>query len=134
VRTTRPSKKLDWLHGKYEVIREVNSHAYELKVPGRIHAVFHVDLLRPAPKDPLPSQRTDDSQPQPILIDGEEEWLVERILDERWNNLSGTRYKEALVKWIGYGEPTWEPISNLRDTEQWKLWRKYKQRTSPDNS
>jgi len=55
VKTSRPSKKLDWLHAKYRVLQQINSHSYKLDVPGRIHPVFHVDLLRPAPEDPLPS-------------------------------------------------------------------------------
>jgi transposase InsO family protein len=129
VKTTRPSKKLDWLHAKYQVVREVNSHSYQLDVPGRIHPVFHVDLLRPAPTDYLPSQRPDNTQPAPILVDGEEEWQVERILDEQWKTEEGVRRKEALVKWVGYSEPTWEPIGNLQATAQWKLWRKNRKRS-----
>lgn len=129
VKTTRPSKKLDWLHAKYQVVREVNSHSYQLNVPGRIHPVFHVDLLRPAPTDHLPSQRPDNTQPAPILVDGEEEWQVERILDEHWKTEEGVRRKEALVKWVGYSEPTWEPIGNLQATAQWKLWRRNHKRS-----
>ncbi|EXL65063.1 hypothetical protein FOPG_18696 [Fusarium oxysporum f. sp. conglutinans race 2 54008] len=71
------------MHAKYKVLRQVNSHSYELDVPGRIHPVFHVDLFRPAPQDPLPSQTTDDSQQSPILVDGKERWYVERVLDEK---------------------------------------------------
>ena len=83
VKTARPCKKLDWLHGKYQIVEQVNSHSYQLDVPGRIHPVFHVDLLRHAPNDPLPLQKVGDTQPGPVLMDGEETWIVERILDER---------------------------------------------------
>ena len=93
-------------------------------MPGRIHPVFHVDLLRAVATDPLPSQRPDNTQPGPILLDGEEVWLVERILDERRNSNESVRFKEALVKWVGYAEPTWEPISNVQATDQWKLWQR----------
>jgi hypothetical protein len=72
VKTTGPSKKLDWLHGKYQVIWQVNSHSYQLDVPGKIHPVFHGDLLQHAPNDPLPSPKIGDTQPGPILVDEEE--------------------------------------------------------------
>lgn len=128
VKTTRPSKKLDWLHGKYQVVKQVNSHSYQLDVPGKIHPVFHVDLLRPVPNDPLPSQKIGDTQPGPILIDGEENWLVERILDQRTTGHGRRSIKEAYVKWIDYLQPTWEPVGNVRHTEAWKLWVKKRKR------
>lgn len=118
VKTTRPSKKLDWLHAKYQVVREVNSHAYELDIPGKIHKVFHVDLLRAVPQDPLPSQLIDKDNGQPVLLDGQEAWLVERILD--YNN----KEKKAQVKWVDYKTPTWEPLANMRHTDAWKHWQK----------
>jgi hypothetical protein len=122
VKTSRPSKKLDWLHGKYQVLRQINSHSYLLDVPGKIHPVFHVDLLRYAPNDPLPSQKTGDTQPGPILVDGEEEWLVERILEERTINHGRIVVKQAKVKWQDYAEPTWEPVENVLKTDAWKKW------------
>ena len=124
VKTTRPSKKLDWLHGKYQVVRQVNSHSYQLEVPGKIHPVFHVDLLRHAPNDPLPSQKIGDTQPGPILADGEEVWLVKRILDKRTTKQGRKGFKQARVKWVDYTEPTWEPVSNVLKTDAWKKWTK----------
>jgi hypothetical protein len=67
-------------------------------VPGKIHPVFHVDLLQHALNDPLPSQRIRDTQPGPILADGEEVWLVERILDERTTKQGRKAFKEVHVK------------------------------------
>lgn len=131
VKTSRPCKKLDWLHAKYQVLEEVNTHAYKLDVPGRIHPVFHVDLLRPAPDDPLPSQQTDHELAQPVLVDGQEMYLVESILDEK---KEGT-HKKALVKWVDYSKPTWESLSTIRHTDAWKQWkRKGRKRTSSANS
>ncbi|KAM3549213.1 hypothetical protein ARSEF4850_008972 [Beauveria asiatica] len=122
IRTSRPCKKLDWLHAKYQVLEEVNPHAYRLDVPGRIHPVFHVDLLRPVANDPLPSQILDQESAPPVLVDGQEMYLVERILDER---MEGT-YKKVLVKWHDYSQPTWEPLSTIRHTDVWKQWKKRK--------
>jgi hypothetical protein len=116
VRTARPSKKLDWLHAKYTVKRVVSSHAVELDVPTGIHPVFHVDLLRPAASDPLPSQTRDDAQESPVLIDDHLEHAVEAILCARWHTLpGGTRQRQVFVKWRSYSQPTWEPLSEFRD-------------------
>jgi hypothetical protein len=44
---------------------------YKLDVPGKLYPNFHTNLLRRAHDDPLPSQ--DKHQPEPTMIDGEEE-------------------------------------------------------------
>src|SRR6202789_2799074 len=53
VSTTRPSKKFAHRYlGPFPVVRPVGSHAYHLKLPpsmSRLHAVFHVVKLMPAP-------------------------------------------------------------------------------------
>jgi hypothetical protein len=133
VKTTRPSKKLDWLHGKYQVQKQVNSHAYKLDVPGRVYPVFHIDLLRPAANYSLPSQKVGDTQPGPLLLDGEEVWIVERILDERTRKHGRKNIKEAYVKWIDYAEPTWQPVDDVCKTEAWKLWIKKRKRGGGGN-
>ena len=50
IRTTRPSRKIDWQKlGRFTIRRRVGTHAYELVLPDtmRIHPVFHVSLLEP---------------------------------------------------------------------------------------
>ena len=127
IRTSRPCKKLDWLHAKYQVLEEVSPHAYRLDVPGRIHPVFHVDLLRPAPEDPLPSQKIDRESASPVLVEDQEMYLVERVMDER---MEGT-YKKVLVKWHDYSQPTWEPLGTIRHTDAWKAWKKRRKEKDP---
>lgn len=116
VRTTRPSKKLDWKNAKYTVTEVVGSHSYRLNMPPGIHNVFHSDLLRTAATDPLESQETDDEQPEPIQVDGENEYSVEAILDHRTARRGRGTREELLVKWTGYAQPTWEPRVNFEDT------------------
>jgi hypothetical protein len=119
VRTPRPSKNLDWLHAKYTVTEVISSHSYRLDVPTGIHPVFHVDLLRRAAIDPFPSQQRDDAQPPAVLIDNNDEWAVEEILQTRTRRRGRGVTREVYVKWNGYAEPTWEPVENLDETEAW---------------
>jgi len=109
--TRRPSKKLDWKNlGPYPVKAIISSHAYKLELPPslKIHPVFHVSLLSPASKDPIPGHYQDP--PPPVIVDNEEEFVVEAILDSK-------RVRKALkylVKWTGYDIPTWEPYEHVK--------------------
>ncbi|KAH0603181.1 uncharacterized protein H6S33_008185 [Morchella sextelata] len=108
--TKRPSKKFDWKRiGPYSVKRIINPYAYELELPRsmKIHPVFHVSLLSPDGKDPLPGQQ--QLPPPPVEIEGEEEWEVEDILDLRKRR---GRF-EYLVRYRGYDEASWQPLSDL---------------------
>ena len=114
VKTLRPSKKLDWKNLPYTITRVLGSHTYELDVPRSIHNRFHASLLRRAFQDPLPSQRVDFPEPGPILGDsGEPEYFVERIIYAK----GPTNNRRVLVQWVGWAEPTWEPLSNVVGTE-----------------
>jgi transposase InsO family protein len=122
VRTDRPSRKLDAQHAKFTVLEAIGSHAYRLDTPPGVHNVFHVSLLRPAASNPFPSQSNGDYQPPPVLIDGEAEYVVEEILQEREKRVGRGRRTEYLVKWVGYERPTWEPAANLADTAALDAW------------
>jgi hypothetical protein len=118
IKTDRPSKKLDWRHAKYTVTKEVSSHTYELDVPPGIFNRFHVTLLRPAATDPLPSQQQVDYQPPAISSDddGNPEWEIEEILRARTHQRGRGQQRQMLVKWKGYAQPTWEPLSAMKNT------------------
>jgi len=122
IRTERPSKKLDARHAKYTILEKVGSHAYRLDVPGTIHDVFHTTLLRPAGTRPLPSQTRHDYQPPAHLVEGNEEYLVDSILDERTIRRGRGHMKQYLVRWTGYARPTWEPARSMEDTEALDHW------------
>jgi hypothetical protein len=115
IRSDRPSKKLDWLHARYTVLETPSPHTVRLDVPNGVHPVFHVELVRPAASDPLPSQIVDDSQLPPVIIDDEPEWEIEEILAARTKRIGRGSRRQVLVKWLGYAERTWENLDAVRD-------------------
>ncbi|GMF20034.1 unnamed protein product [Phytophthora fragariaefolia] len=122
-------------HGPFRVKRKVEEYAYELELPDRsgyrFYPVVHVSRLKAVkefgdrPKVRLTQELTDEARLdfdeellpedswEPDSLAGEYE--VESILDDRRPMETSTRrsVKEFLVKWVGYDEPTWEPMTNL---------------------
>lgn len=118
IKTPQLSKKLAWQHAKYEVTAVPDALTVELNVPGNIHKRFHVELIKRAGDDPFASQSRDDAQNPPVIDDlGEQEYEIETILRARTVRRGRGRYRQALVKWRGWIDPTWEPVENLRETE-----------------
>ena len=67
------------------VERRIGKYAYHLVPPPlmrRLHPVFNVVKLSPAPNDPIIGRRQ-NPPPPPELVDGEEEYVVEKILNSR---------------------------------------------------
>ena len=117
----RPSRKLDWKNAKYTVTEIIDSHSVRLNTPPGINNVFHVDRLRLASSDPFPSQSNDDAQPDPVLVNGEAESEVEKIMAE-------VIYRNKLfyeVKWSGYVLTTFEPAENLKDNVALDEWEEF---------
>ena len=81
----------------------------------KIHNVFHACLLSPFKETEL--HGTNETRPPPDLVQGNEEFEVEAILTHRTYKNHETR---SLFKWKGYdtSENTWEPESNLSNTEE----------------
>ena len=121
VKTTRPIKKLDWIALLYRVLACIGAHAVQLDTPLGIHLVFHVNLVKKATEDPLPSQLTIDNEPgmifdtpenpSSVAINSDGEYTIERILRHK---LQGHGW-HLLVKWLGWPEPTWEPLQQLQE-------------------
>lgn len=114
IATTRPSQKLSHRQlGPYVVERQVGPLAYRLRLPTsmrRLHPVFNVVKLSPAPDDPIPGRRA-SPPPPPVIVNNRPEYEVEKILDSRL-----FRHKlQYKVKWKGYGieDISWEPAKNV---------------------
>jgi hypothetical protein len=84
-----------------------------------------VDLLWLASSDPLPSQKNDDTQPPSIMVNGEEEYIVEKILDKYHRRYRRGHWLEYLVKWSGYAQPTWEAATALEEAQALDEWLDY---------
>jgi hypothetical protein len=114
ISTTRPSRKLSHHRlGPYPIERQVSKNAYRLQLPDPmccLHPVFNIVKLTPAPIDPIVGRRP-KLLPPPELIKGEEEYLVEEILDSKM--FCGQLC--FLIKWEGYGveHNTWEYASDV---------------------
>ena len=80
----------------------------------RLHPVFNVVKLTPAPDDPILGRRP-HPPPLPEIINRVEEWIVEKILDS-WMINQKLCY---LVKWEGFGieHNSWEPANNVHAPE-----------------
>jgi len=119
IHTTRPSKKLSHRRlGPFPVERRIGTNAYRLTLPlsmKRLHPVFNVIKLTPAPLDPIPGRQV-PPPPPPELVDGEEEYIVEEILDSRMFR----RRLQYLVKWEGYGVEgnSWEYSENVENAPE----------------
>jgi len=119
IHTTRPSKKLAHRRlGPYPVEKRIGKYAYRLTLPfsmRRLHPVFNVVKLTPAPADPIVGRRQ-PAPPPPELVDGEEEYIVEKILDSRM-----FRGKlQYLVQWEGYGveHNQWEYAHHIKNAPE----------------
>ena len=85
-----------------------------------------VSLLHDAGDDPLPGQVV--PQPLLVIIEGEEEWEVEEILES-----SRTRGRwQYLVKWRGFTDPIWKSEENLTEVEVVDIYHgRYPERPAP---
>ncbi|CAJ0938719.1 unnamed protein product, partial [Ranitomeya imitator] len=84
--------------GPYKISEVLNPVSFRLDLPASfaIHNVFHRSLLRRYVAPMVPSV----DPPAPVLVEGELEYVVEKILDSRVSR----RKLQYLVKWKGYGQ------------------------------
>ena len=114
IRTTHPSQKLAHQYlGPFMIVQKVRWNAYQLCLltsMSHLHPIFNVIKLLPTPSNPIPGWKA-SPPPQPELVDGEEHYVVEWILDSRF--MRG--HLQFLMKWEGYGyeENSWVPEQDV---------------------
>ena len=98
--------------GPYKIKAIISSNVIELELPTsvKIHPVVNVSRIKRY-IDQVDGQRKEI--PQPVVIEGEEEWEVEKILNKR--RVRGKN--KFLVRWRAFtveGD-TWESRENLQN-------------------
>src|SRR6266403_1360160 len=88
--------------GPFKITKEISPVAYQLTLPvsWRIHDVFHTSLLNPYHETNVYGPNF--TRPPPDLIEGEEEFEVERIIAHR--TFGRSKRLQYLIKWRGYPE------------------------------
>jgi len=111
----RTEKLTERFVSPYKIKEIISSNAIKLELPStvRIHLVVNVSRIRRYVGQVKGQKK---KQPAPVIIEGEEEWEVERILNKR-----KVRGKERyLVCWKGFTveSNTWEGRENLKNVQE----------------
>ncbi|SJL15407.1 uncharacterized protein ARMOST_18904 [Armillaria ostoyae] len=124
----RPKKKLDDKRvGPFLVLEKMGASAYKLKLPPhwKIHPRFNEKLLSPFIPPSFPNQEQ-PPPPPPELIDGEEEWEIEEILDSKTRKVRGKRGQppttvvDYFIKWVGHTREhnSWVTASEMGNAQE----------------
>jgi hypothetical protein len=113
--TTCPTKKLEDKHfSPFKVLEQIGTSTFCLELPQtwkKIHNSFHESKLLPYISPKFPQQVGLQFKPPPKLVDGNQEFQVEEVLDSRIIQ----QQLQYLIKWVGYGseDNTWELMKHL---------------------
>ena len=132
ITSLRPSKKLDYKKlGPFKVSKIINPVTFQLDLPPgtRIHPVFHASLLEKAKVNQFSGRL---SCPPPILVNGEEEYMVKKILDSRRVH----DRLQYLIDWEGYApsERCWVDATDVHAPARVRdFHRRYPSKPSRDD-
>lgn len=108
----RPSRKLSqqW-EGPYKILERTGPDTFRLELPAgtRMGDVFHADILKACPDNPLPGQAAPEPDPEQIIED-DKEWEIDHIVacELRRGNL---KYR---IQWTGFDPDfTWYWASDV---------------------
>jgi len=126
---SRSSEKLvERFVGPYKIKAIISSNVVELELPVtiKIHPVVNISRIKWY-VDQVDGQRKE--VPQPVVVEGEEEWEVKKILNKR--KIRGK--DKFLVWWKGFmaEEDTWESRENLKNAGD--ALKEFKEEYSRDN-
>ena len=98
--------------GPFTITKVLLPIVYQLRLPKtwKIHPVFHASLLSPYRENEVHGKNF--LAPPPDLINGEEEYEIEKIICHRGTPLSHS----FLIRWKGYSaeEDSWVPERDLK--------------------
>jgi len=95
--------------GPFTILKSASENAFVLDIPAHwhLHPVFNVARLKLSRVD----RTCEHPPPPPLRSTPTVEYEVESIRKHRGTTVRDLKY---LVKWVGYVDPTWEPLANLR--------------------
>src|SRR5712672_1327686 len=112
--------------GPFRITKAISPVAFRLDLPSswHIHDVFHASLLTPYRE--TTAYGPNFIKPPPDLIDGEEEYEVEAVLNHRM--FGRQRQVQYLIKWKGYphSDNTWEPSENVHADDLIRAYHKWR--------
>jgi hypothetical protein len=116
LKTMHPTTKLCPLrYGPFRITEVISPVAYRLALPPqwKIHNIFHAGLLTRYKETGAHGPNYPGQVPD--IVDGQEEYEVERILASSYRGRGHNRRLHLLIKWKGYpdAENTWEPIEDV---------------------
>ena len=101
--------------GPFTITKVLSPIVYQLHLPKtwKIHPVFHASLLSPYCENAVHGPNF--PSPPPDLINGEEEYKIEKILHHRRTPTK----RSFLIQWKGYSakEDSWIPERNLKNAK-----------------
>jgi Chromo (CHRromatin Organisation MOdifier) domain len=114
LKLTHPKAKLDAKrYGPFPITKEVSPVVFQLALPPqwRVHNVFHASLLTPY-KETEEHGKT-FVQPPPELIEGQEEYEVEQVVNSR--RLGHAQKLQYLLRWKGYSHAhdSWQDATEV---------------------
>jgi hypothetical protein len=116
LKTTHPTTKLRPLrYGPFRITEVISPVAYRLALPPqwKIHNAFHASLLTRYKETGAHGPNYPGQVPD--IVEGQEEYEVEKILASSYKGRGRNRKLHLLIKWKGYpdAENTWEPIEGV---------------------
>jgi hypothetical protein len=105
-------------YGPFRVVDIISPVVYRLELPThwKIHNVFHSSLLTPYRETPEYGENF--TQPPPELIEGEEEYIVDWIMNSQRHGK--TKKLQFLIHWEGYSpaHDSWEDAIDVHTPEK----------------
>lgn len=105
--------------GPFQIVERIGRLAYRLKLPDhwRIHDVFAIDHLEPAPHDEDLFSRPRPDLPDSVHVDGDtknyKSWEVEKLIKKRVTPSGQVKY---LLRWKGWG-PEYDEWRGVKDLD-----------------
>ena len=116
LKTAYPKKFTPKREGPFKIKDVLGLLTYQLDIPKRwkIHNVFHATLLSPFRQTDVHGPSF--ANPPPDLINGEEQYEVEAIL----NHHKISRGYQYLIRWKNYssGDDQWEPELHIKNADE----------------